>query len=129
MLGFETIGNATVIAYDGASILATDPWMGEPAYFGSWGLPFEIPDQQKEAILAAEFIWLSHGHPDHLNPQALEKLHGKKILLPNHIGGRIRDDLRGAGFDVTVLADNTWTGLSEIFSCSASRIISRMRCS
>jgi len=113
MLGFETIGNATVIAYDGKPIVATDPWFGEPAYFGSWGLPFEIPEQQKTAILEAEFIWLSHGHPDHLNPEALEKLHGKKILLPNHAGNRIRDDLVKAGFDVTVLADNTWTQLSD----------------
>lgn len=113
MLGFETIGNATVIAYDGKPILATDPWMGEAAYFGSWGLPYEIPQQQKDAIFAAEFIWLSHGHPDHLNPEALEKLHGKKVLLPDHVGNRIRDDLRGAGFDVTVLTDNAWTQLSD----------------
>lgn len=113
MLGFETIGNATVIAYDGKPVVATDPWFGEPAYFGSWGLPFEIPERQKNAILESEFIWLSHGHPDHLNPEALEKLHGKMILLPNHVGNRIRDDLVNAGFDVTVLADDTWTQLSD----------------
>jgi len=82
MLGFETIGNATVIAYDGKPIVATDPWFGEAAYFGSWGLPFETPEQQKNAILGSDFIWLSHGHPDHLNPEALEKLHGKKSFCP-----------------------------------------------
>jgi hypothetical protein len=113
MLGFETIGNATVIAYDRKPIVATDPWFGEAAYFGSWGLPFEIPEQQKNAILESDFIWLSHGHPDHLNPEALEKLHGKKILLPNLAGNRIRDDLVGAGFDVTVLIDDKWTRLSD----------------
>jgi hypothetical protein len=113
MLGFDTIGNATVVAYDGTPIIATDPWLGEPAYFGSWGLPFEIPEEQKTAILNAEFIWLSHGHPDHLNPEALEKLQGRKILLPHHVGDRIRDDLTAAGFDVTVLVDSQWTQLSD----------------
>lgn len=113
MLGFETIGNATVIAYDGRPVLATDPWLGEPAYFGSWGLPFEIPEDQKKAILSADFIWLSHGHPDHLNPETLEKLQGRKILLPDHVGNRIRDDLTAAEFDVTVLADGKWTRLTD----------------
>tara|TARA_B110000438_G_C15676256_1_gene590333 strand:+ start:218 stop:511 length:294 start_codon:yes stop_codon:yes gene_type:complete len=97
MLGFDTIGNATIIAHDRDPIIATDPWLGDPAYFGSWGLPFEIPEFQEKAILDAKFIWLSHGHPDHLNSQSLEKLHGKNILLPDHVGGRIRDDLTKSG--------------------------------
>jgi len=113
MLGFETVGNATVIAHDGMPVIATDPWLGEPAYFGSWGLPFEIPEEQLNSIEKAEFIWLFHGHPDHLNPDAIEKLHGRKILLPDHVGNRIRDDLREGGFDVTVLPNDEWVQLSD----------------
>lgn len=113
MLGFETIGNATVIAFDGAPIIATDPWMGEPAYFGSWGLPFEIPEEQRRAIFDAEFIWLSHGHPDHLNPDSIKSLHGRKILLPDHVGNRIRNDLLEGEFDVTVLPNGEWVQLSD----------------
>lgn len=33
--------------------------------------------------------------------------------MPNHAGNRFRDDLVGAGFDVTVLIDDKWTQLSE----------------
>lgn len=113
MLGFETIGNATVIVHDGGPVLATDPWLGEAAYFGSWGLPVEVPEDQRQAILKAEFIFFSHGHPDHLNPESLEHLHGKKILLPDHVGGRIRDDLLKAEFDVTVMPDGKWVQLSD----------------
>ena len=42
MIGAQTIGNATVIAYDKKPILATDPWLGldHYAYFGSWYLPY-----------------------------------------------------------------------------------------
>ena len=45
MIGLKTIGNATLIAYDKKSILATDPWLGEEdfAYFGSWNLSHKIP--------------------------------------------------------------------------------------
>lgn len=113
MLGFETIGNATAIVYDGRPILATDPWLGEGAYFGSWGLPYEIPEEQRDAIFSADFVWMSHGHPDHLNPGSLERLHGRRILLPDHVGNRIRNDLAAAGFDVTVMPEGKWMQLSD----------------
>lgn len=112
-LGFETIGNATVIAYDRKPILATDPWLGEPAYFGSWGPQFDVPQQQCDAIQAAEYIWFSHGHPDHLNIGSLERISGSKILLPDHVGNRIRDDLLGMGLDVQVLPDGVEVALSD----------------
>jgi len=35
-IGFDTVGNATVIVHDGAPVLATDPWIVGSAYFGSW---------------------------------------------------------------------------------------------
>ena len=113
MLGFDTIGNATLIAYDGEPVIATDPWMGEPAYFGSWGLPFDIPEEQRLAILRSKYVWLSHGHPDHLNPDSLNSFQGQKILLPDHEGNRIRDDLTEQGFDVTVLKSGEWISLSD----------------
>ena len=44
MLGVKTIGNATLLAFDDAPVLVTDPWLGDvdPAYFGSWILSHEI---------------------------------------------------------------------------------------
>mgnify|MGYP000938761194 CR=1 FL=1 len=61
MLGVQTIGNATLIAYDGKPILSTDPWMGGDhyAYFGSWHLPYEIPDNIKQDITNSKYIWLN----------------------------------------------------------------------
>ena len=63
-LGFETIGNATLICFDYNPILVTDPWIKGSAYFGSWVLSHEIPEEQMRSIHATEYIWLSHGHPD-----------------------------------------------------------------
>jgi len=112
MLGFETIGNATLICFDGKPRLVTDPWINNSAYFGSWGVSFEIPQQQLQHIQECEYVWFSHGHPDHLNGESLPSLSGKKILLPDHVGGRIRDGLREQGFNTTVLPDKTWFRIS-----------------
>ena len=43
-VGFETIGNATLIAFDKKSILVTDPWLTRHAFFGSFVRTNEIPE-------------------------------------------------------------------------------------
>jgi L-ascorbate metabolism protein UlaG (beta-lactamase superfamily) len=111
-LGFETIGNATLVVHDGGPVLVTDPWIDGPAYFGSWTRSHEIPPRQREAIEACRFVWISHGHPDHLSGASLERLRGAELLLPDHAGGRIRRDLEAQGHRVRVLADRAWTALS-----------------
>lgn len=110
--GFETIGNATLICHDKKPVLVTDPWLVGTAYFGSWNLGYEIPAEQLENIKNTEFVWVSHGHPDHLSVGSLRLLKDKKILLPDHVGGRIAGELRNLGFDITVLQDRKWIQLS-----------------
>lgn len=111
-VGFETIGNATIICHDGVPILATDPWIAGGAYFGSWGLSHEVPERQLEAIRSARHLWLSHGHPDHLNGDSLALLRDRQLLVPDHEGGRIHRDLVAQGFKVRVLPDRQWVVLS-----------------
>lgn len=111
--GFETIGNAILICCDeGRPVLATDPWIAGSAYFGSWGFSHEIPEEQGNAIRSAQYVWISHGHPDHLQAESLALLRDRKILLPDHVGHRILDDLKGQGFDVTTMTDRRWYTLS-----------------
>ena len=114
MLGVKTIGNATLIAYDEVPILATDPWFGgeDEAFFGSWGLSYEIPAPEKADIQRAKYIWFSHGHPDHLNPQSIKRLQHLSILLPDHVGDRIKKDLEAEGYKVKTLPDGRWVQLS-----------------
>jgi hypothetical protein len=111
-LGFETIGNATLICHDSGPVLVTDPWVRGSAYFGSWKLSHVVPPEQLAAVENAPFVWFSHGHPDHLNGESLPLARGKQILLPDHVGGRIRQDLIGQGFTVRVLGDREWVELS-----------------
>ncbi len=111
-LGFETIGNACLIFHDGGPALATDPWLSGPAYFGSWILSHEVPAEQQQHVRDCRWIWISHGHPDHLSLPSLETLKDKTILLPDHYGGRVATDLRGLGFQVQVLRCGEWLQLT-----------------
>jgi hypothetical protein len=111
-LGFETVGNATLILHDGGPVLATDPWIAGAAYFGSWGLAHEIPAAQIEAVKQCKYIWVSHGHPDHLSGDSLALLKDKILLLPDHRGSRVLDDLKAQGFKVQVMEDRTWLAIS-----------------
>ena len=110
--GFETVGNATLILFDRGPLLATDPWFAGGAYFGSWGLAHEIPAEQVEAIRACRYVWVSHGHPDHLSGDSMALLRDKKILVPDHVGSRVYDDLKAQGYDVRVMRDREWVELS-----------------
>jgi len=112
-LAFETVGNATLVVHDRVPVLVTDPWLTGSAYFGSWGLTHEIPAEQLRSIHACRYVWISHGHPDHLSMPSLELLRDKTILLPDHVGGRIRDALVKDGYRVVVLPDREWVPLSS----------------
>jgi len=112
-LGFETIGNACLIAHDRGPVLATDPWLFGTAYFGAWRLSHEVPREQQENVGRCRYLWLSHGHPDHLSLPSLERLRDKTILLADHYGGRIARELRGLGFTVQVLKCGTWFPVSD----------------
>lgn len=112
MLGFKTTGNATAILYDTLPILVTDPWLTGNAYFGSWTLPFEIPKDILEEIKQVQYVWVSHGHPDHLSSESLQLLTGKTFLLADHIGSRIRDGFIKKGFKVQILPEREWVQLS-----------------
>jgi len=112
-LGFDTIGNATLICYDRGPVLVTDPWIEGAAYFGSWTISHRIPREQRESIGACRYVWLSHGHPDHISAASIEKLRDKIILLPDHEGGRIYRGLKEEGYTVYVVKDREWTRLSD----------------
>ena len=115
MIGLSTIGNATLIAHDNIPVLATDPWFGDidSAYFGSWIASHVFPKNQQEQVFSSKYIWLSHGHPDHINSSSMAKLVGKKILLPDHVGSRIYKGLIEKKYTIEILPDRKWVQLSE----------------
>ncbi len=112
MLGFETIGNATITCFDEVPILTTDPWLKGKPYFGSWSHSYKIPETQYKNILASKFIWLSHGHPDHIDPESLDLFKDKTFLVADHFGDRIFNDLIKK-FKCIKLKSNEWFEISK----------------
>ena len=112
MLGFETIGNATLTVFDGKPLLSTDPWLDGKPYFGSWSHAYKIPKRQRENILNSKYIWLSHGHPDHIDPDSLHHFKDKIFLIADHYGDRIFNDL-SKQYNCIKLKSNTWFEVSK----------------
>jgi len=112
MIGFETIGNATLTVFDGAPVLSTDPWIDGKPYFGSWGHSHSIPSEQITNVINSKYIWLSHGHPDHIDSASYIHFKGSTILIPDHYGDRIYDYFN-THFDCIKLKSNEWFQISE----------------
>jgi L-ascorbate metabolism protein UlaG (beta-lactamase superfamily) len=113
MLGVKTIGNATLLAFEDGPVLATDPWFDSyGAYFGSWTLSHPVPAAEQQEIINSKYIWISHGHPDHLDVRSMAHLKSNIILLPDHYGRRIYTDLKVDGFNVQIMPDREWVQLS-----------------
>lgn len=114
-LNFETIGNATLIVSErGRTLLCTDPWFDKySAYFGSWILSHKFPEEQRLKCENSKYIFISHFHPDHLNLASLRHCKKSTILLAQHFGARVENDLRKVGFNVISLPSRKWINIGE----------------
>jgi len=112
MIGFETIGNATVTVFDEKPIISTDPWIFGNPYFGSWGHKYSIPSEQLDNIKKSKYLFLSHGHPDHIDPDSFELFKNKTLIVGDHYGDRIYNDLK-VKYDCIKLQSNSWFVVSK----------------
>ena len=72
-----------------------------------------MPKNINQDILSSKYIFFSHGHPDHLNPDSIHKFKNNTIILGDHVGQRMFNDLKSQGFKVMVLKERVWTELSK----------------
>ena len=118
-LGFETLGNATLVFYeDGHPVLATDPWLTGTCYYGSWGFDRPVTAAELAAVQNAPYVWISHGHPDHLHLESLALLSRQtKILLPDHYTAEIAEVVKQQGFEIEIMRYRQWRQLSPRLRC------------
>jgi UDP-MurNAc hydroxylase len=93
------LGHASVLLETAHGSILTDPWVS-PAYFGSW---FPFPDNSEldwDAFGRADYLFVSHLHRDHFDPQQLRRHVSKKatVLLPEFPTTELEDALRELGF-------------------------------
>ena len=114
IFSFKTMGNAIVqLQVDGKPILSTDPWLTGRAYYDSWALHHPLTDAEIQSVIDSQFIWISHGHPDHLHMESLALLpKGKKVFVPDHYSAEIATTIAGEGFDVEVMEYRKWYSLT-----------------
>lgn len=94
-----SIGHAGLLLETAAGRIVCDPWF-TPAYFGSW-VPF--PDNtgiDPERLADAEYLYVSHLHRDHFDPDWLRRHMSKDttVLLPDFPVPDLREALEGLGF-------------------------------
>lgn len=62
---------------EGTSI-CTDPWLLGPSFVTGWFLSYATSFSDIQKILNVNYVFISHSHPDHLNPLSLLFLKDKK---------------------------------------------------
>ena len=78
---FEFINHSCFnIKYNNKS-LTVDPWIDGLVFNKSWSLLIETPKESIETLNNSNFIWFSHEHPDHFNPQNIKNLPKNKTYL------------------------------------------------
>ncbi|MFI5477405.1 Rieske 2Fe-2S domain-containing protein [Streptomyces cacaoi] len=94
-----SIGHAGLLLETAAGRIVCDPWF-TPAYFGSW-VPF--PDNtgiDPELLANADYLYVSHLHRDHFDPDWLKRHMSKKttVLLPGYPVPDLYDAMKDLGF-------------------------------
>ncbi|HEX2308936.1 MAG TPA: Rieske 2Fe-2S domain-containing protein [Jatrophihabitantaceae bacterium] len=101
------LGHASMLIETAHGSILTDPWVN-PAYFGSW---FPFPDNSGldwDAIGQCDYLYVSHLHHDHFDPENLARRISKKatVLLPEYPTSELEDALRDLGFHSIVASAN-----------------------
>ena len=92
------IGHAGLALDVAGQHLLCDPWWNGPAYTGQWQA-YPLPRFEKADLEGADFIYISHGHEDHLHIPTLRSIDKRAaILIPKHRDPGLRDSLQSMGF-------------------------------
>jgi len=100
-----------------AGAVLVDPWIEGSVFNDSWDL-LSPTVFRYEDFAGVDYLWFSHGHPDHFNPDVLEKIapdHRARItvLYQKTIDGAVAKLCRELGFLEVVEIDKTWHDLGH----------------
>src|SRR3984893_5069269 len=91
------IGHASLLIEANGVRILSDPWWNGPCFGAQW---WPYPLAHLEAIEGApiDYVYISHGHHDHLHPPTLRLFPGAKILVAE--GSPLSAALQELGFEV-----------------------------
>lgn len=102
----------------GPFTIFTDPWLVGPALIRGWWLVHQPPSDWLDRLAAADAIYISHSHSDHLNPHSLRLLAERNKAAPLYVPDYDSDScnylLQELGFtNVTTVPFGEWIELGE----------------
>jgi CMP-N-acetylneuraminate monooxygenase len=93
------LNHATIYIECNGVKLITDPWLFGPAFMTGWWLADTSPRDSVELLQSADYLFISHNHPDHLHPETLSTINKtKKIIIPKFKSGSCEKYLKSLGF-------------------------------
>ena len=96
----QYISSACVLIEDNGVKILCDPWLVDGAYLDSW---FHYPPLkfQPEQFNDVDFIYISHIHPDHFDPNTLNRMNKKiPIIINNYVSKFLKKNIEEIGFEV-----------------------------
>jgi L-ascorbate metabolism protein UlaG (beta-lactamase superfamily) len=92
------IGHAGLAVEVAGQRLLCDPWWNGPAYTGQWH-HYPPPRPEPADLDRADFVYISHGHEDHLHVPTLRLVsRAATLLIPRLRSSGMRDFLQAMGF-------------------------------
>jgi hypothetical protein len=109
------IGHASILIETRGLSILSDPWWDHPCFGAQWwNYPRavgHIPEQMK-----LDYIYISHGHHDHLHPGTLSKLdRSAKVLIA--AGTDLAEGIRKLGFEVIEVGPDEERSLGNGVAC------------
>jgi CMP-N-acetylneuraminate monooxygenase len=94
---------------------STDPWAIGPAFNTGWWLKHLTKKDWIDQLNNSNFIYISHNHPDHLNPLTLSKINKNiPIVVPNFVTKSTEMYIKDLGFkNIQVLDFNIQYNLKK----------------
>src|ERR1044071_5635825 len=91
------IGHASILIEANGVRILSDPWWNGPCFGAQWW-PYPLPYIQAAQDAQIDYVYVSHGHPDHFHPPTLKLFQGAKVLLAS--GSELAVPIRDLGFEV-----------------------------
>jgi CMP-N-acetylneuraminate monooxygenase len=99
-LNIRWLNHATVYIESNGVSLITDPWLFGPAFMTGWWLKDPSTVDSVELLKKADYIYISHNHPDHLHPETLSLLsRDKKLIVGDFSTKSTEKYLKALGFN------------------------------
>lgn len=92
------IGHAAILVESRGCRILSDPWWEGPCFGTQWWI-YPLPDLAAVQNGSVDYVYISHGHHDHLHLGTLRRIAGSSKLLVSKAGG-LAAGLREAGFEV-----------------------------